>query len=321
MTPSADMPPSLPEPEPDPAPPPAKKKQAKKTLLLWVLLIFMFLGIWQFLSPSSGGGAAPEPKLPPCEASGWSSSYPLLGAVLICCGFFFWIYRLYGVGRDFALATEPATLAGAERRFGDAVSIFDDLLERYKKKPGYVASLSLSKGYAELLAGRLDQALATFIRTEKMKNILFSSGVRTLAATYLAFVYALRGDVSSSETWVGESRRRLAKNKDNRLLYAARLCEAEAALAIRKGDPEAAIRLLEASWSKLRESLTGNALRVIEVLRSLAESSRGPRGYNVVGERLVRVEPVIPGEFDFLGAAWPEMQTFLVSHKLSRPSA
>ena len=44
--------PFLPEPENAPVPAATQKKNGVRTLLLWVALIVMFLGVWQFLTPN-----------------------------------------------------------------------------------------------------------------------------------------------------------------------------------------------------------------------------------------------------------------------------
>ncbi len=310
--------PFLPEhvPDVDPAEKKTKAKRARRTLLLWVLLILMFLAIWQFLQPGPSASHQATPPPPPCEATMWSavSGWAIpFGAFLLL---FFVFMRAYGQNVEFARSTEPAARALAERRFGDAAKLYTGLIASNKKKPAYQSSARASLAFAELMGGRLAAAIEVYAQVERAQGVLFSSGVRTTASTWLAFAYALRGDVPAGQKWATEARRRLTKNNDNRLSYASQMCLAEAALAIRAGEAERGVSLLDAGWLNLRESMTANTMRVAEVLRAFAESSRGPRGYNVVEERLTRVEPVVPGEFDFLGVEWPEMRAFLAAHKL-----
>ena len=307
--------PFLPEPEPlTPAAPPPKKS-ATKTLVLWVVLIVMFLAIWQFLTPS--GAAPPKPELPPCESS---PSYAALWVGVAAMALFVFVYRwfmkTYAQSLEFNVAQEPARLAIAERRFDAALEIFARTRHAYAKKPAYEASASLALGHAQMSAGRLDQAIETLATVERGRKVLFSSAVRTLAAAHLAFAQALAGQLEASERWATEARSRLGKNRDDRIDYAARLCLAEAVVMLRRGRPEDASALLEKNWTVMREVLNGNTMRVAEVLSAFAESARGVRQSNTMAERLVRVEPVRPGDFTFLGVQWPEMQAFLAAHGL-----
>jgi hypothetical protein len=138
-------------------------------------------------------------------------------------------------------------------------------------------------------------------------------------ATQAALVHALRGDIPVAERWLQDARTRLAKNKDDRIGHAAHLCLAESILAARKGDYEGAAAQLDARWLELRYAFTADFFRVAEVVRSFAETQRGVRASNVAAERLIRIEPVQKGEFEFLGVAWPEMQLFLAAHDVSAP--
>ena len=127
------------------------------------------------------------------------------------------------------------------------------------------------------------------------------------------------GSSTPQRIWCAEARARIAKNRDDRIDYAARLCLAEAVIALRRGRPADATTLLERGWATMREVLNANTLRVAEVVRALAEAAGGLRQTNTVAERLLRVEPVIAGEFAFLGARWPEMRAFLDAHGLGAP--
>jgi protein-S-isoprenylcysteine O-methyltransferase Ste14 len=310
--------PFLPEPEPAaPAAPPNKK--AAKTLILWVVLIVMFLGIWQFLSPSPG--ATPAPALPPCEpSSGWYTvaPYAVFFAILLIA--YRWFVRSYGQNLDFQIAQEPGRLAMAERRFGPALEVFGRLQASYANKPAYEASAGIALGAAQLWAGRLDEAVHTLAAVERKRTVLFSSSIRTVAAAHLALAHALAGELDAAESWARETRARIAKNRDDRLEYAARLCLAEAIVTLRRGQPADASALLERNWTVMREALTANMMRVAEVLTAFAESTRGVRQANTMAERLLRVEPTLPGDFAFLGVKWPEMQAFLDAHGLGAPT-
>src|SRR5262245_59211297 len=77
-------PPFLPPSEPSDNPavsPQQKKSKAKKTIALWVLLIVMFISIYQLFSgPTQGHGRA-APRCP--EPSFWSGDYVLFGLPIL----------------------------------------------------------------------------------------------------------------------------------------------------------------------------------------------------------------------------------------------
>lgn len=309
------MAPFLPEPEVVAAPP---KKNTKKTLALWVLLILLFLALWQFLSPSNDGGssahrvarAAPPPAEP---SSLWTSLVPTVLPIALVVFLFILFVRAYRQNDAFNVAQEPGRLALAHKRFGEAIELFRATLPLFAKQPGYRAVATLNVAEALLKAARLDEALATCAEIERSRTMLLGSGVRTRLATVTALLYTLKGDVPLAERWAGEARVRIAKNKDDRIGHAAWLCLVEATLACRKGDAPGAVRLLDERWLELRYALAADAMRTVEIVRAFAEAGGGVRASNSVAERLVRVEPVVKGEFAWLGVAWPEMNAFLAA--------
>jgi hypothetical protein len=312
-------PPFLPEPEPAPRAPVAPKNSGVKRLALWVVLVVMFLAIWQFLAPDPKKPSGPP--LPACEPSPmWLTVLPyvvVFGLLFLLLRRF---YRSYGESLEFNVAQEAGRLALAERRFGAAFDVFRRNEAAYAKKPPYAVAVALALGNAQLFAGNLEDAAATLAKVERSRFVLFSSATRTMAAVHLAFVQALSGQLDAAERWCAEARARITKNKDDRLDYAARLCLAEAVVALRRGRSAEASALMTENWNTMREVLNGNTMRAAEVLRAFAEAAGGVRASNTVAERLVRVEPVVPGEFAFLGVGWPEMRAFLAAHHLDAPA-
>jgi hypothetical protein len=285
-----------------------------------VLLIVMFLAIWQFLSPATPThhpSATPPP--PPCENAGsfWSSTLTSFGPAAILFLLFFWfIKRSQGVPR-FNLSQEPGFRALAERRFSDAAEVFGSLAARFKKRPFVQAVALFNSAHALLWGGRFEEAIASLARVEKVFGVTRFSGIRAAAARELVLANALLGDLDTAERWAEDCWVRLAKSQDDRLFGAAILCLNEAVLQLRRGKPPEASASLEKNWLTLRDKLPGNQLRVAEILRAFAEASGGVREYNKVGERLVRIEPVTGNEFEFLGVRWPEMHAFLAAHGLA----
>ena len=306
--------PFLPEPEVTVAT--APKKSGMKVLILWVVLIMMFLAIWQFLSPSDGSRAARQEPQPECVTSFWSSTAITLVPLLVVFLLVIVFLRAYRQNLDFARAQEAGRMAMAQRRFVQASELFAATLPRFAKQPNYRYSVMLNVAEAELHAGRLDGALAACAEIERSRRFVLGSAVRVRVATLTALVYAIRGELQSAERWTADARLRIARSKEERLVPSAQLCLAEAVVACRKGAPTEAIALLDRTWNELRYSLSADAMRLVETVRAFAEAQAGLRASNTVAERLVRVEPVGPGELSFLGVGWPEMSAFLSAHGL-----
>lgn len=308
----------LPEPDAS-APPAADKKRSWRTLLLWVVLIVMFLTIWQFLTPEGGTARPPTPRLAPCEdtSSPWSTALSFFPGLAIVFLIVLLIWRNFGVEAEFNASQEPGLVALSEHRYAEALAIFESAAARWKGRLHARCVVRTNIAHTHLRAGRIDEAIAAYVEVERDRSVLYTSGPRLLATVELAVVYGLAGLPDAAERWIAECRARLARSKDERMFFAARLCLAEAVVACRRGNPKAAVENLERHWTKLRFSLTADAMRAVEVVRAFAEAqSVGVREQNVVAQRLVQLEPTVRGEFDYLGARWPEMQAFLASHDL-----
>ncbi len=308
----------------------APKKNGAKVLILWVILIVMFLTIWQFLTPAerkepaSRAGTTPRygqvvavEACPPAPSSFWTGTIATMAPCALGFFVFFLFLRAYRQNAAFALAQEPGRLAMAQRRFAEASGKFQATIPQFAKQPLYRAVVVINVADAELRAGRFESAIAACAEIERSRSLLFGSSVRIRIATISAMTYALRGDVTTAERWASDARRRIAKSNEDRIGQAAHLCLAEAVIACRRGDSIGAIALLDARWNELRYALSADSMRIVEVVRAFAEAQGGIRASNTVSERLVRVEPVAPGELAYLGAEWPEMKAFLGAHGIA----
>lgn len=132
----------------------------------------------------------------------------------------------------------------------------------------------------------------------------------------MAFIYGLRGDTATAERWASDARARIAKNLEDRIGHAAQLCCAEAVIACRKCDHAGAVQTLDRSWNEMRFVMTADTMRTVELVRALAEAQAGVRASNTIAERLVRLEPVTPGELAFLRLEWSEIKAFIDAHGL-----
>jgi hypothetical protein len=304
----SDERPFLPEPEPAAATQPTQPS-SRKTLLLWIVLIALFIAIWNLVGEDKGGAPPPEPS----RFGGWWIGLLPSGLVFAFAVYFFQTYRQ---SVDFNLALEVGRRAMAERRFREAQAAFAAVAAAHVKRPLYSAVARAQTAGACLASGNLVEARRLFTELERIRSLVFTSSVRLQAAIQLGMTNALLGELEAADAWAGEARGRLRKTKDDRLGTASLLCLVDAVIALRRGRRSDALKLLESNWLMLREVLSANQMRVVEIVRSFAESSAGLREYNAVSDRLVRIEPVLPGEFAYLGVAWPEMKTFLDAHGL-----
>lgn len=310
--------PFLPEPE---WVAPVKAPRRTLTIVLWVVLIVMFLTIWQFLTPAERPASAPPYVEPVADCTtAWTASPFMFLPFAIAAGvsfFFVVFFRAYRQAIDFQITQEPGRFALAQRRFDEAIDLFRATLPKFAKRPPYGPMVLLNLAESQLKAGRLDDALASCAQIERSRTLLGGTGVRVRLASLTALLYALKGhDLPLAIHWAGHARSRIAKNREDRLALSAQLVLAEATIAARSGDHQGAVKLLDGRWLELRYALNADTMRTVEVVRAFAEAQAGVRAANVVGERLVRIEPITKGEFAFLGVEWPEMKTFMAAHGL-----
>ena len=311
-------------PEPEATAPASPQKGRAKTLVLWVILVVMFLTIWQFLTPTERTPATSD--LVPVQAHDaaaaaptWATFVPTVLPLLVVVLIVFLFLRAYRQNDTFNLSQEPGRMAMAHRRFAEAVDHFRATVQRFSMQPAYRAVAMLNVGDALVRAGRFDEAIAHYAEIERSRTLKLGTTVRMRIATQAALIHGLRGNIPVAEQWLQDARVRLAKNKDDRIGHAAHLCLAESVVSARKGDPAGAVAQLQARWLELRYAFTADLFRVVEVVRSFAETQNGMRASNAAGERLIRIEPVLKGEFAFLGVAWPELQMFLAAHDVATP--
>src|SRR5688572_29480608 len=94
-----ETPPYLPEHAPPPPPPRSVKSTSARSLILWVILIVLFLTIWQFLSPAERVPSSPPQCVAPCAlpSSAWSSTLiTLIPLAFLVFLFFLFMRRLQG---------------------------------------------------------------------------------------------------------------------------------------------------------------------------------------------------------------------------------
>jgi hypothetical protein len=300
--------PYLPPDEPTDNPAVPKKKKAWRTVLLWLLLILMFVAIYQFL----GGGSAPRhahtPPSPTCEPSWWSSVAPVGVPIAIIGAFILLMWRQLRGTSKFNNKLEPGLLALADGDLGRAAEVFTAVAHEFRKQTAYAAAAKVSLVTAWSRQGQLQKAIEAAIDVERAPGLLFGSEVRLHASIHLATLYALRGDVATARRWCESARQRLARAQ-NRTYAAAILRLAEVLVLARAGERQEALRALERDWRRLEESLTATTMKKALVLRAFCAVGDANRGSTGPWLSLVR-----KGELQWMAVEWPELQAFLAAH-------
>lgn len=171
--------------------------------------------------------------------------------------------------------------------------------------------------WAVMRMGDLDAALAIATdNDERQPGALTAIGLFPTSGVDIALYHALLGNTEVAEQWLAKAEQRTTMLKQPSL--PSMKAFVRAVLDCRAGRPEDAARLLDEHWAEHEALLTGNLLRPLRVIRAFAITASGPRNAGIADTMIGAVRPAYPGEYDFLGIAWPEMATFLTSHGLSR---
>lgn len=175
-------------------------------------------------------------------------------------------------------------------------------------------------GWTLLRQGRLEEAVAVVSDNDAAhERALKDLTLYGTSSVDLTLCCALLGKIEDAESWLQVTERREA-TAANPSLPAMKVF-ARAVLDCRKAQCGDAARLLDERWPECEAALTGSELRPLRVVRAYAHAAEGPRHSGVADNLLASSRPVYDGEYDFLGVAWPAMQTFLVSHRLVREAA
>ena len=182
---------------------------------------------------------------------------------------------------------------------------------RWPLQRHFTGIVSLNCGVVALRKGEFDRALSLF-------GAALDAGVHGQVAQLLAHqlttLSALRGDLDDAAGWLAQ----ITSAPPPRVVEPAL---PEAILGCRRGEHRAVATRLEESWREIDNSLQGEAMRQLRIVRALAISAQGPREGGGVDGLLAGCKPFVMGEYDFLATQWPEMAMFLQAHVLSRGQA
>ena len=159
--------------------------------------------------------------------------------------------------------------------------------------------------------GDLAGAIALLIDNESGP---LQGGIDGASAAQLALCLALAGELERAALWRAEADLRLGDTGSGRAAGAL----ARSVVDCRSGQAEMVALALERVWPDVEGHLRASDVRPLLVVRAYALAmSGGPRGAGVSAGILGELRPRYSGEFDWLGAGWPEMRMFLAAGGLS----
>jgi len=283
----------------------AKKKLVwLKTITIWLLNIAMAVAIYGMLSngPTTAGVLATI------------GGFIAIGVIILGVASVF-------VRRRWRRALAELTNAEAALSRGQ-LDLACEIFKRWSESRNAILSAIARHdlGWTLLRQGRLEEALAVVSDNDSAhERVLKRLTLHGTSSADLSLCCALLDKIEDAESWlqVTERREAIAANAS----LPAMKVFARAVLDCRKEQCEDAARLLDAQWPACEAALTGSVLRPMRVVRAYAHAAGGPRNSGVADNLLASSRPVYDGEYDFLGVAWPAMQTFLVTHRLVRERA
>ncbi len=294
---------------PQPPPPQPVANRAKRTLLLWVVLIALFILIYNFIDATPHHGQQPPP--PPAGYSGWWIWIAAL-AGLVPLAYVLW---QFGHSTEFNALQTPALEALADSKYSEAAKLFGALAQRFKMRAQLRSVAAFNQGYALIRCGEAAAAVGALLWVERSPS-LQRGGVRQLAAIELARAFAIGGDLDKARRWITSARERPAGTADP-TNAAARLEATELLLLCREGKHDEAVRLCEQQWPRFESHLAITQMREVWLLRAFAvAATTGPRDGGTVDAWLGFLRGAPAGSLAWLTERWPELAAFAATHSV-----
>jgi len=268
-------------------------RNATRTIVLWVLLIILFLALWEFLQKTPG----PHPA----EATHESGTSPwAVTAVIVVIGALFVGYaKLVNRVRR---ANQKGIELLSEGKRAEALEVLEKAASMIAGgwAPKFNAALCL------LELGRPDEALPRFEKVAR-SSALEKVPLQGAAVMHFAALSAsLAGDESRAREWF---------EKGGKLANSPMSAVVEATLLARAGNAGAAVHVVETRWREL-ESCSAVYRKAARAIQAWSAAQIGqPEPY--ILEAIGGAKPCAPGELDFLGVRWPELAAFLKARGMS----
>jgi hypothetical protein len=262
----------------------------RKTVVTWFVLMAIFVGMY-YVSVNERWALF-----------GWTIG---LLVVVLVVWFFLYIAHMNKESRLFVDANRNATAAGARGDLAKAAELFRPWCTA--KAPDVQATAQHGVAAMLTMQGEHQQAI-DFLNQQLARDKYLP--VSILTASDLALAYALLGKRDEATTWLGKTGEPTAHTALARAIVECRTDKAADAA-----------RTLDDKWTDYESVLTGSALRPLRVVRAFAQAQADVRNAGMAAAGLATNRPSYPGEYDFLGVAWPEMAAFLAAHELTSRAA
>ncbi|WP_253816216.1 hypothetical protein [Myxococcus xanthus] len=168
-------------------------------------------------------------------------------------------------------------------------------------------------GCCEWFQGHVDAARSTFLSLSRGWRTKEVPDVFVAAPDMLAACLAVQGDLVDARRWLEEAHRRRSPGVAN-------LSVGEIFILCREERYGATLRLLDDRREAIEKSVV-LIRKLLGVVRAFSWDALATETGGTPGEELKGLESIRPGEFDYLGAQWPRMETFLRASGLSEKEA
>jgi hypothetical protein len=213
--------------------------------------------------------------------------------------------------RRFVAANAVGMAALARGELQTALDIFA-AWHAQPRPPRFAAVAQHNHGWTLIRQGQLQPALDMLTNNDETKRVgLKAYGLFPTSSIDIALCYALLDRLDVAETWIVETENRAGELHPPSL--GAMKAFARAVVDCRSNRCAEAARMLAEHWAEYEATLTGDVMRPLRIVRAFAIADAGPRDAGLAQTVL----PAYPGEFDFLGVAWPEMASFLATNGLT----
>ena len=274
-------------------------------VILWVVLVVLFVGIYARYEPS--------PSRPGAHTDGSSSDawrwLTIGGPIVLVVALFLW--NLSG-SRRFNTRQRAGLDAISDGQYTRAAQLLGDVARRYRAKPALALAATYNQAFALIRAGDSAQAVGLLLRIDRWP-LPQLDGMRALVALELARAFAIGGDVEKAERWLDAARSRLS---DRRIDQGTSIAAVEGLIRCRAGRFEDALRHYDDTWQRLEAKLSVRDMQEAWLLRAFAVSkTSAPRDAAAAEPWLRLLRGTEPGTFAWLTRHWPELEAF-VDHEL-----
>jgi hypothetical protein len=281
-----------------------------KTVLLWLLLVVLFFGIYELFTPPAGHVTHAHAQSSDDGDFGAFLASLLGGLAALWVAWALWTQR--SLRRAVVMNGEGLELLG-RGELHKAQALFETMGRKFSRLRTIKGLAQHNLAWAYLVDGQLQRATTELDALERRDGLATMPSLKAGAAADLALCYALSGQCELATPWLAEAEKRKPAAAEPLKLIGS-LTLVRAVIACRQDQPAEATRLIDRDWHTL-EGLGGDQLRPLRLLRAFALSAAsGPRDDGAVDRLLAPLRESRPGSLRYLTVAWPELAAFMDLH-------